>query len=68
LQPRHTHNGKAEPLMSRRRPCPSSPGPGSARRVSPGYGRRHVIMVWFGTGETRLVGRRPARTRGISRW
>src|SRR5580658_8451521 len=23
-------------------------------RVLPGYGERHVRMVWFGTGETRL--------------
>ena len=28
LQPRQSHNGGAEPLMSRRRPCPASPGPG----------------------------------------
>src|SRR6478752_3751692 len=47
LQPRQTHNGRAESLMSRRRPCPASPGPGSARRVSSGYGRRHVHTVWF---------------------
>ena len=63
LQPRHTYNGRAEPLMSRRRPCPAGPGPGLARRVSSGYGRRHVHTVWFGTGETRLrwpaSGKRP---------
>lgn len=68
LQPRQTHDGRAEPLMSRRRPCPASPGPGLARRVSPGYGRRHVHIVWFGTGETRLPGLRRAKTKGISRW
>ena len=68
LQPRQTHNGRAEPLMSRRRPCPAGPGPGSARRVSPGYGRRHVHTVWFGTGEARLPGLRRAKTEGISRW
>ena len=39
LQPRHTYNGGAEPLMSRRRPCPAGPVPGSACRVLPGYGR-----------------------------
>lgn len=49
LQPRQTHNGRAEPLMSRRRPCPASPVPGSARRVCSAYGRRHVHTVWFGT-------------------
>src|SRR5947209_8923989 len=40
--------------MSRRRPCPVGSGPGSARRVLPGYGERHVCTVWLGTGETRL--------------
>jgi hypothetical protein len=63
LQPRHTHNGEAEPLMSRRRPCSAGPVPGSARRVLPGYGGWHVLKVWAGTGETRLrtpfVGQRP---------
>jgi hypothetical protein len=62
LQPRQNHDGRAEPLMSRRRPCPASPGPGLARWVSPGYGRWHVHTVWFGTGEARLpglVGQRP---------
>lgn len=68
LQPRQIHNGRAEPLMSRRRPCPASPGPGLARRVSPGYGRWHVHIVWFETGETRLPGLRRAKTKGISRW
>src|SRR5579859_4067937 len=51
LQPRQTHNGGAEPLMSRRRPRPPGPGPGSAWRVLPGYGGRHVRRVWAGTGE-----------------
>ena len=64
LQPRQIHNGRAEPLVSRRRPCPSSPVPGSARRVSPGCGRWHVRTVWFGTGETRL--RTPCRARDRS--
>ena len=68
LQPRHRYSGRAEPLMSRRRPCPAGPGPGSARRVSSGYGRRHVHTVWFGTGEARLLSLRRAKTRGISRW
>ena len=47
LQPRQTHNGRAEPLMSRRRPCPASPGPGSARRVSSGVreaARAHSLV------------------------
>ena len=68
LQPRHRYNGGAEPVTSRRRPCLSSPVPGSARRVLPGYGRRHVITVWHGTGETRLPGLRRAKTTGISQW
>jgi hypothetical protein len=68
LQPRHMYNGRAEPLMSRRRPCPANPGPGLVRRVSSGYGRRHVHTVWFETGETRLPGLRRAKTKGISRW
>ncbi len=68
LQPRHRYNGKAEPLTSRRRPRPTGPVPGSVCRVSPGYGRRHVIRVWFGTGETRLPGPRRAKTDRISQW
>ncbi len=68
LQPRQIHNGRAEPLISRRRPCLVSPGPGLAHRVFPGYGRRHVHIVWFGTGETRLLSLRRAKTAGISRW
>jgi hypothetical protein len=62
LQPRQNHNGRAEPLMSRRRPCLLGPGPGLAWRVFSGYGRRHVHTVWFETGEarlSRLVGQRP---------
>ena len=55
LQPRHSHNGGAEPLISRRRPCPSGPVPGSACRVLPGYGGWHVRTVWAGTGEARLL-------------
>ena len=39
-----------------------------ARRVSPGYGGRHVRTVRFGTGETRLPGLRRAKTARISRW
>jgi hypothetical protein len=38
LPPRQTHDAGAEPLMSRRRPCPGSRGRGSAFRVLPGYG------------------------------
>ena len=68
LQPRQTHNGRAEPLMSRRRPCLSGPGPGLAWRVSSGFGWRYVITVWFGTGETRLPGLCRAKTAGIGRW
>jgi hypothetical protein len=68
LQPRHIHNGGAEPLMSRRRPCLPGPVPGSAWRVPPGYGGRHARTVWAGTGETRLPGPRRAKTRCISRW
>jgi len=68
LQPRHSHNEGAEPVMSRRRPCPSGPGPGSAWRVLPGYGGWHVRTVWAGTGEARLPGLRRAKTRCISRW
>jgi hypothetical protein len=48
--------------------CLSSPGPGLARRVLPGYGERHVHTVWFGTGEARLSRLRRVKTRGISRW
>jgi len=62
LQPRQVHNGGAEPLMSRRRPCLPGPVPGSAWRVLPGYGGRHVRTVWAGTGETRLPGLRQAKT------
>ena len=54
LQPRQRDNEGAEPLMSRRRPRPAGPVPGSARRVPPGYGERYVDTVWHGTGETRL--------------
>src|SRR5262249_48635667 len=62
LQPRHSHNGGAEPLMSRRRPCPAGPGPGSACRVLPGYGGRHARTVRAGTGEARVPGPRRAKT------
>src|SRR6266545_5271866 len=69
LQPRHSNNGEAEPLISRRRPRPMSLVPDSVCRVLPGYGGRHVCTVWAGTGETRLpvpdVGRETGR---ISRW
>jgi hypothetical protein len=68
LQPRQNHDGGAEPLMSRRRPCLSGPVPGSAWRVLPGYGGRHARTVWAGTGEARLPGLRRAKTAGISRW
>ena len=41
--------------MSRRRPCLMDWRSGHAHcRVLSGYGERHVRMVWFGTGETRL--------------
>jgi hypothetical protein len=69
LQPRQIHDGGAEPLMSRRRPCLVGLVPGPAHRVLPGYGGWHVCTVWAGTGETRLttpfVGQ---ETRCISRW
>jgi hypothetical protein len=68
LQPRQANSGGAEPLMSRRRPRPAGPGPGSACRVLPGYGGRQVCMVWAGTGEARLPGLRRAKTAGMSRW
>ena len=68
LQPRHSDNGEAEPLMSRRRPRPSGPVPGSACRVPPGQGGWHARTVWAGTGEARLPGLRRAKTAGISRW
>jgi putative transposase len=69
LQPRQIYSGEAEPLMSGRRPCLGGPVPGSALGVLPGYGGRHVCIVWAGTGETRLtmpdVGQETGR---ISRW
>jgi hypothetical protein len=68
LQPRHSYSGGAEPVMSRRRPCPAGPVPGSACRVLPGYGGWHARTVWAGTGEARLPGLRRAKTAGISRW
>jgi hypothetical protein len=36
LQPRQTSNGGAEPLMSRRRPCPAGPAPGQPAGSSRG--------------------------------
>src|SRR5271165_1258911 len=63
LQPRQTHNGGAEPLMSRRRPCLSGLVPVMTWRVLPGYGGRHVCIVWAGTGETRLPGLRRHKDR-----
>jgi hypothetical protein len=49
--------------MSRRRPCPAGPVPGSACRVPPGYGEWHVLTVssrnrrdpsaWPASGEDR---------------
>src|SRR6266487_4576373 len=65
LQPRQTHNGGAEPLMSRRRPCRSGLVPVMTWPVLPGYGGRHVRKVWAGTGEARLPGLRQAKTAGI---
>jgi hypothetical protein len=63
LQPRQIHNGGAEPLMSRRRPCLSGLVPGSAWRVPPGYGEWHALTVssrnrrdpsaWPASGEDR---------------
>jgi hypothetical protein len=40
--------------MSRRRPCPPGPVPGSAWWVFPGYGGWNTLKAWGGTGETRL--------------
>jgi TrwC relaxase len=68
LQPRQSDDGGAEPLMSRRRPRLPGLVPGSAWWVPPGYGERHARKVWSGTGETRLPGRRRAKTAGIGRW
>jgi hypothetical protein len=68
LQPRDRYSGGAEPLMSRRRLRLAGPGPGSACRVLPGYGGRHVCMGWAGTGEARLRSLRRAKTGYISRW
>jgi len=69
LQPRQTYSGRAEPVMSRRRPRLAGLDPVMACQVFPGYGRRHVLKVWSGTGEARLpvpgVGQ---ETAGISRW
>jgi hypothetical protein len=67
LQPRQIHDGRAEPLMSRRRPCLTGHVPGSACGVSPGYGWWHVRRVWHGTGETRLRTSCRAETGRISR-
>src|SRR5690242_17384778 len=53
LQLRQTDDGGAVLLMSRRRQGPAGPVPGSACRVLPGYGGRHVCMVWARTEETR---------------
>ena len=63
LQPRQTHNGRAEPLMSRRRPCPAGPVPGSARRVLSGVreaARAHSLVrnrrdpsAWPASGKDR---------------
>jgi hypothetical protein len=64
LQPRHTNNGRAEPSRSYHGEgdvCPA--GFRMVGWVSPGYGWRHVLKVWGGTGETRLrvpaSGKRP---------
>lgn len=45
LQPRHTYNGGAEPLMSRRRPISNLPAFRSCR-VPSGSGERHVRNGW----------------------
>ena len=63
LQPRQTHNGGAEPLMSRRRPCPQAlfrgqPG-GSSRGMEGG------TCAWSGPEQERPVCR-PAS--GKDRW
>jgi hypothetical protein len=69
LQPRQIHNGGAEPVISRRRPCLVGPVPGSAHRVLPGYGGWHACTVWAGTGETRLTTPDVGQETGcISRW
>ena len=67
LQPRQIHNGGAEPLMSRRRPCLAGPGPGSACRVlsgvwgvarAHGLGRnRRDPSAWPASGKDRRISR-----------
>src|SRR5574342_1293497 len=60
VQPRHGHNGGAEPFMSRRRRRPAGPVPGSVRRVLPGTGDVHGLdrnrgdpSAWPGSGTDR---------------
>lgn len=69
LQPRQIHNGRAEPLMSRRRPCLTGPVPGLSL-----WGLLGVRATARAQGLARNRRGPSARacvrqeTRGISRW
>ena len=68
LQPRQIDDGRAEPLMSRRRPCLlgwDSGLPGGSLR---GKGGGTRAGFGTGTGEARLRSLRRAETACISRW
>ena len=66
LQPRQTNNAGAEPLMSRRRPCPGGPVPGSACQVLPGYGGRHGALLATGRDFPPCAGLMSATERGLT--
>lgn len=54
LQPRQRNNGGAEPLMSRRRPRPAGPVPGS-QHVGSLRGTGSGMWAWSGTEQERPV-------------
>lgn len=56
LQPRQIHNGKSRAAHVTAKAMSAAFDPEIVRRVFPGYGDRHALTVWFGTGETRLCG------------